>query len=171
MADAIPEQLVTYLADQNAQRAKAVDDFLTKLTPRERALVTQAAVMGYVQGVRHPEGERIPKNQPLLAKALYPLLAEVVDACFAFPDLYPAINAVARYTLDVQESLQYVIECQQPDGSWVQACGARDDLASANEQLARQREHRPEYTFRVTERQTSVVVYALPEPAEDGESQ
>lgn len=166
MTASLPESLVTYFFERDAARAQAVVDFLGKITQRERALITQAAVMGYVQGVRHPEGDRIPKNAPILARALGPLLTEVVDACFAFPDLYPAIDAIARYTLDVQETVEYVIECEQPDGSWVQACGPRDGLPSANEELARQREHRPECTFRVVQRHTAVAVYALPEPDE-----
>lgn len=160
MTEALPEQLVTYFAKREAERATAVTQFLAKLTPRERALVTQAAVMGYVQGVRHPDGERIPKNAPLLN--------QVIDACFAFPDLYPAINAVARYTIDVQDSLDYFIQCQQPDGSWSQATGPRNDLPDANEELARQRDHRPDCTFRVVQRQSSVVVYTLPEPDDEG---
>lgn len=167
MAEALPEYLMTYLVDRDAQRAQAVDDFLTKITPRERALITQIAVMGYVQGIRHPEGERIPKNAPILAKALAPLLSEVVDACFAFPDLYPAITAITRYTADVQDSLDYFVQCQQPDGTWTQAAGPRNDLPTANQELERQRAHRPELKFRVVQRQTSIVVYTLPEPDED----
>lgn len=161
MPHGLPDQLAAYLAERDNQRAQAVDDFLTKLTLRERALITQAAVMGWVQGVRHPDGERIPKNGPLLA--------HVIDACFAFPDLYPAINAVASHTDSIREDVQYVIECQQPDGSWVQACGTRDTLPAANEELARQREHRTDCTFRVVQRHTTVAVYTLPEPDDEEE--
>lgn len=156
MPDALPNFLVDYLVQRDTQRAEAVEGFLAKLTQRERALITQTAVMSYVQGVRHPNGERIPKNAPLLA--------QVIDACFAFPDLYPSINAVARYTASIQEDLEYVIECQQPDGSWMQACGTRDALPAANDELERQREHRPDCTFRVVQRHTTVAVYTLPEP-------
>lgn len=159
MPTGIPDRLVDYLVQRDNQRAQAVDDFLAKLTQRERALITQAAVMGWVQGVRHPDGERIPKNGPLLA--------HVIDACFAFPDLYPAINALARHTASIHEDVEYVIECQQPDGSWMQACGTRDALPSANEELERQREHRPNHVFRVVQRHTTVGVYTLPEPDDE----
>jgi hypothetical protein len=163
VADALPEALVDYFAKRRADRAQVVDDFLAKLTPREKALITQAAVMGWVQGVRHHDAERIPKNTPLLA--------HVIDACFSFPDLYPAVTVFARYTVDVQDNVEYAIECQQPDGSWVQACGTRDTLTAANEEADRQREHRPGYVFRVVQRQTSVFVYTLPEPDEGEEEE
>ena len=85
MPDAIPKPLLTYLAKRDADRDDAVDTFLASLNDRERALVRDAAVMGYVQGRRHPASEPHPKDS--LA------LATVIDACLAFPDLYPAINA------------------------------------------------------------------------------
>lgn len=88
MSAQLPEFLVTYLADRDAQRAKAVDDFLAKLTPRERHLVHDAAVMGYVQGLMRDREEGVPKDSQTIAL--------VVDACFAFPDQYPGINAIAR---------------------------------------------------------------------------
>jgi hypothetical protein len=84
----LPDQLVAYLAERDAQRANAVDAFLTRLTPRERALFHDAAVMGYVQGLMRDREEGCPKDSQVMAL--------VADACFAFPDLYPAVNAVAR---------------------------------------------------------------------------
>lgn len=159
MSHQLPDQLVAYLATREQQRADNVNAFLVSLTTRERALITQTAVMGYVQGVRHPDGERIPKNAPLLA--------QVIDACFSFPDLYPAISGVARYPADVQETVEYYVQCQQPDGSWVQASSAVTDLARANQELAAQRLHRPEFTFRLAQRHTAVIVHPLPEPADE----
>lgn len=84
----LPEPLVTYLAQRDAARAEAVASVLGALTDRERALIKEAAVMGYVRGTMHPKGEKHPKDSAVLA--------EVVDACLAFPDLYPAINFVAE---------------------------------------------------------------------------
>lgn len=86
----LPEYLITYMERQRQQRAAAVNGVLGALTDRERALVRNAAVMGYVQGRRHPEGEPHPGDGDVLAR--------VIDACLAHPDLYPAINAVAATT-------------------------------------------------------------------------
>jgi len=83
---AIPEALARYLLERDAQRAEEVRAFLTALTDRERALIRDAAVMGYVQGRMHPEGEPHPKDSAVLA--------EVVAACQAHSDLYPAVRAV-----------------------------------------------------------------------------
>lgn len=82
---AIPEALARYLNERDASRAEAVRTFLASLTDRERALVKDAAVMGYVQGRMHPKDEPHPKDSHVLV--------EVVGACQAFPDLYPAVNA------------------------------------------------------------------------------
>ena len=83
-----PAELVSYLAQRDGDRADAVTAVLDALTDRERALVRNAAVMGYVRGRMHPNGEAHPKDSVVLA--------EVIDACLAHPDLYPAINAVAE---------------------------------------------------------------------------
>lgn len=85
MSDALPEPLVTYLLNRDAQRVAHVAAVLGALTGRERALVKEAAVMGYVQGMRHPAGEKCPPDRAILA--------EVIDACLAFPDLYPTLSA------------------------------------------------------------------------------
>ncbi|MFC9891530.1 hypothetical protein [Streptomyces pilosus] len=77
-----------YFAKRQAARAKRVQDFLGSLTDRERALVQDVAVMGYVRGSMHPRGEEIPLNADVLA--------DVVHACFAFPDLYPAVATIER---------------------------------------------------------------------------
>lgn len=84
MAHLTDDFLFGYLAEREAQRADAVSDVLARLTDRERALIKDVAAMGYVQGMRHPQGERVPKDGPILA--------QVIDACLAFPDLYPAIS-------------------------------------------------------------------------------
>ncbi|ONK09482.1 hypothetical protein [Streptomyces sp. MP131-18] len=87
MPDVLPDYLVRYLEQRAQQRADAINNVLARLTDRERALIRDAAVMGYVQGRRHPEGDPHPKDGDVLT--------QVIDACFSFADLYPAINAVA----------------------------------------------------------------------------
>lgn len=85
MAD-LPPALLDYLALREQQRTEAVDTTLAALTERERRLMREAAVMGYVQGRRHPQDEAHPKDAAVLAL--------VVDACLAHPDLYPVISGV-----------------------------------------------------------------------------
>ncbi|MEU1078188.1 hypothetical protein ABZ404_36990 [Streptomyces sp. NPDC005878] len=94
MADAlVPEPaadpLLCYLAKREAARVVRVQAFLDSLNPRERALMKEVAVMGYVRGTLHPAGETVPKEDAILA--------QVIDACFAFPDLYPAIAVIERH--------------------------------------------------------------------------
>ena len=83
-----PDFMVSYLAERDAQRASAVKAFLAQLTPRERGLFHDAAVMGYVQGLMRDRTEDCPKDSQVMAL--------VVDACLALPDLYPAVNAVQQ---------------------------------------------------------------------------
>jgi hypothetical protein len=85
VSDALPAQLVDYLAAQAVARADAVHAFLDSLTDRERGLFHDAAVMGYVQGLMRPREEGVPSDSWVISL--------VVDACFAFPDVYPTINA------------------------------------------------------------------------------
>lgn len=82
----LPDPLIAYLATREQQRAAAVDATLACLTERERRLIREAAVMGYVRGRMHPQGQDQPKDSAVLA--------EVVDACLAIPDLYPVISGV-----------------------------------------------------------------------------
>jgi hypothetical protein len=96
MNHVLPEWLISYVENQDAQRADAVNDVLASLTDRERALVKDAAVMGYVQGMRHPHAEQIPGDATIAVK--------VVEACLALPDLYRAISG-------------YVPETEEEDGS------------------------------------------------------
>lgn len=84
MTDILPEQLIRYLAERDAQHAEAALNLLTGLTGREYLLVKEAAVMGYVQGMRHPAEEKIPGDRNI---ALI-----VADAVLAFPDLYPTLT-------------------------------------------------------------------------------
>lgn len=85
----IPDFMRHYLAKRDEQRAEDVRRILASLTPRERSLVKDAAVIGYVRGTMAAEGERVPKDSAILA--------EVVDACLAAPDLYPALATGATY--------------------------------------------------------------------------
>ena len=91
---ALPDWLLSYFAARDQQRAEQVAARLARFTDRERRLVREAAVMGYVLG--HMSGEvygrqggkpmaaRIPKDSAIVA--------EVVLACDSQSDLYPLIG-------------------------------------------------------------------------------
>lgn len=80
----IPSALVRYFAEREDQRAHRVEATLAAMTDRERALVGEAAVMGYVTGVwAGPHRAEIPLDAAIVA--------EVINACLAKGDLYPTI--------------------------------------------------------------------------------
>jgi hypothetical protein len=81
----VPEALVAYLRQREIQRAEDVAELLTRFSERELLLMKEAAVMGYVQGVRHgPYRDKIPGDRAILL--------EVAEACLSFRDLYPTIT-------------------------------------------------------------------------------
>ena len=84
----LPEWLLQYIAGRDAARATAVANTLTALTERELLLVKEAAVMGWVEGIRHHD---LPCPKDLK------ILTTVVDACLSHGDLYPTITG---YTPD-----------------------------------------------------------------------
>lgn len=95
----LPDPLTDYLAQRDADRATAVTDKLASLTDWERSLVKDAAVMGYVQGMRHPQGEEYPGDVNVVPT--------VIDACLSFPNLYPAINTNTKPTEEQQQTLAF----------------------------------------------------------------
>ncbi|MFD4912803.1 hypothetical protein ACFWNR_06225 [Streptomyces virginiae] len=80
---AIPDFLVDYLAQRDEQRVTETLNMLADLSERELLLVKEAAVMGWVQGIRHAD-QKIPKDRQVLFT--------VADACRSFADLYPTIT-------------------------------------------------------------------------------
>lgn len=76
--------LLDYLTRQDAARTARAATAFAALTDRERLLVKEAAVMGYVRGTMAPKGEPIPKDSAVTQ--------EVVTACLSFPNLYPTIT-------------------------------------------------------------------------------
>jgi hypothetical protein len=83
MSKPADEVIARYLAQRDASRRDAVAELLAGLTEREFLLVKEAAVMGWVQGMRHHD-----LTFPGDANALI----TVVDACIAFADRYPTIT-------------------------------------------------------------------------------
>lgn len=159
MTTDLPPSLVAYLGKHADARAGAVASFLGLLTARERALFQDAAVMGYARGGMHPQGEEYPKGGAVLG--------EVIDACFAFPNLYPAVNA---HFEDHSSSVEYFIQCQQPDGTWTNIGSPMDDLTWAAERLTELRERTPDSSLRVARRTTTEVVEIARERTSEGDA-
>jgi hypothetical protein len=155
MTGAIPEPLANYFEQRQAARAKRVNDFLTALTPRERALVEQAAAMGYVRGTMAPKDAEIPLNKEILH--------EVVDACFVFPDLYPVFHAdLAPHPA----SSTWKVESPRR-GEWKDWGATYDDLAWASERYANAIEHAPTRKVRLVRADTVYTVVAEHDPDEE----
>jgi hypothetical protein len=148
MAD-LPEPLLAYFTQREQQRAAAVTAFLDSLSDYERGLFHDAAVMGYVRGSMHPQGEEIPLNKVIVA--------DVINACFAHSDLYPAVNAEFEERRVVVE---YYAQTQQPDETWVDSSGRTQILEAALDLLAGVRRRVPDAKHRLARRITSVVVEA-----------
>lgn len=154
-----PDFLIGYLEQRRAQRANTVEAVLASLTPWEQLLVHDAAVMGYVQGMRHPTGEPIGKDRQTIA--------HVIDACLAFPDLYPAIKSLEAST-EQREANEYFVQCQQPDGTWEQASSTTENPALVLQRLAARRRAQPDFEYRIARRTTTarVVTFDVPDSEE-----
>lgn len=84
----LPSWMIGYLAARDSARHRQTDDAIAALTDRERALVREAAVMGYVQGSMALQGQAIPPDTSILRL--------VIAACLATPDLYPTLSDQPR---------------------------------------------------------------------------
>lgn len=84
----LPGWLVDHLVERSNARHQRAAEVYNALTERERALVCEAAVMGYVQGLMRDRSEGVPKNSQVVAL--------VVQECLAFPDMYPTISGHAE---------------------------------------------------------------------------
>lgn len=84
----IDETLARYLAARDTERDDHVNRALDALSDRERALVREAAVMGYVQGniAGKVNDYVIPKNSAIVW--------QVIASCQSADDLYPTISGL-----------------------------------------------------------------------------
>lgn len=102
-------RLATYLTARDAQRHAAADRALGAMSERERRLVREAAVMGYVQGTRAPAGAAVPPDTQIVAT--------VISACQHMPDLYPVTASLGQHIsplTDVEELTGRVLDLHQP---------------------------------------------------------
>lgn len=152
MTQPLPAALVDYLVHRDAERAEAVTQFLSRLTDREHTLIRDIAVMGYVQGRRHPDSEDHPKDSAVLRL--------VIDAALAFPDLYPAVAAVEEQT--TTSTLEYFLQTQQPDGAWGESSSYETDPEWIVERLKRRSAQHPQREHRIAWRTTTVTTGPIP---------
>jgi len=152
MTTPLPDGLVDYLIARDAQRADAVTQFLGRLTDREHTLMRDAAVMGYVQGQRHPRDEEHPKDSAVLRL--------VVDAALAIPDLYPATAAVKEQATATR--LEYFLQTQDADGRWVESSSYETDPEWIVERLKRRQAQDPQREHRIAWRTTTVTTGPIP---------
>lgn len=90
MSATLDEALIRYLEARSAQRAADIEAALAACTPRERDLIREAAVMGYVRG---------SMAAPLAAEDIPPdrqIVALVVHCCLSMPEIYPAFRRAHR---------------------------------------------------------------------------
>lgn len=62
-----------------------------------------------------------------------------------------------------RETVEYFLQCQQPDGTWETASSYMDALDWAEERLAAKRAKWPDFVWRMAQRTTTVAVHALPD--------
>lgn len=79
----VPTQFAKYLETIDQRRVDHRETMLGNLTERERDLVREAAVMGYVQGRMRPD-QPVPPDSVIMEL--------VLDACADFADLYPTLD-------------------------------------------------------------------------------
>lgn len=90
----LPPEIVAYLQSQADGRVETANDAMKQLTDRERHVLREAAVMGWVRGAMAAGGgrESIPKD--------IAILVEVINCCRSNSDLYPKIAAAANGDLE-----------------------------------------------------------------------
>lgn len=84
------ETYPNYLANMREKRSERAVQMYESLTPREQALVRDAAVMGFVNGVWAAGGGISRENFPPDSK----VIEEVLLLCESQSDLYPTIGGL-----------------------------------------------------------------------------
>jgi hypothetical protein len=87
----VSEDLLRYFAIRSDQRVRQAAATLGALNPRERRLVREAAVMGFVRGTMHVPGHHDVAIPPDAA-----VLELVTNCCLSMPDLHPEFNRASR---------------------------------------------------------------------------
>lgn len=87
--DDFNERLGAYFLSRDKTREAMVAGILAAMTKRERGLVREVAVMGYVRG-KFSSGNKDPV--PPDSQIVF----DVILACYYMPDLYPTISRLVR---------------------------------------------------------------------------
>lgn len=82
--DAFERDIANYMDRREAGRRAHAAAVLGALTDRERRLVQEAAIMGFVQGQFHGT-DRTPSNEVIML--------HVITGCHSNNDLYPLLGA------------------------------------------------------------------------------
>lgn len=82
------DRLIRYFEIREQHRADEIAGVLAGLPDRERALVREAAVMGFVRGAMFAGGGRKTPEIPRDSR----IVAEVVGACLSMPETYPTLT-------------------------------------------------------------------------------
>lgn len=85
MIDDVMRQLAEYMATRDAQELERVNKALEKLSVYEQALVRDAAVMGYVQGLMDGWVRMDCRRD-------HDIIFMTVRGCLREPDKYPAVS-------------------------------------------------------------------------------
>lgn len=96
------ELLKRYLEGRDRQRLERAEQQVLAMTRRERRLVREAAVMGFVQGIQFGEAQASARHakgtamEQFLHESSFPrdheILLRVLSGCDAHSDLYPVIS-------------------------------------------------------------------------------
>lgn len=131
--------------------ARAADAVLAMLpAPADRAAVLREAA-------ERIDNEELPQDYVDMfdngARWAAKLLRRMADQA----QQPPAINAEFE---ERRTTVEYFVQCQQPDGSWEQASSTSTDLGFATERLAACRRMQPDLKHRLARRTTTVVIEA-----------
>lgn len=82
------QKVMDYLRKQETARLKRIQAAIQRLTPRERRIVGEAAVMGFVQGMMAAGvtlDDAMPDDETIVLR--------VFNGIISTPDLYPTLSA------------------------------------------------------------------------------
>lgn len=91
----ISAEIARYVAAHDQERADGVAAALAALTDRERALVREAAVMGFVRGTYCSEGA-IPSDRAIVQDA--------AASCQGIPEFYPLLGGAPADTAELDRA-------------------------------------------------------------------
>ena len=95
MSPEMEANLTSYLAARRDMEAERVESTLAAMNPRERKLVREAAVMGYVRGSMAGAVDARAGRETVIPPDSQ-VLRHVTECCLSMPDLYPTFERMER---------------------------------------------------------------------------